>query len=165
MNLSPKSFQILTPDRYNIQCSYQNILQKQHLSQNQLNKVTNTVKLPPYLDHIMQSNDIRMINISQNINLRHQTLFQLFIQFPCKNLLNRNFGTMNLMPRMPNHRKRSRTKLFPYNIIPNRSTSIRRLSHQINKQKTLVFGLGVELNRIRRSATVVVITCMCVQRI
>ncbi|MFS7933704.1 hypothetical protein Hanom_Chr04g00382931 [Helianthus anomalus] len=98
-----------------------------------------------------------MMNIPQYINLRHETLLQLLIQLSSNNLLNRNFRTMNPMPRMPHHRERTRPELLPYHIIPNRSSSIRRLTHHPNNFKTTNpnFKLVVvEVRKIQKSATV-----------
>ncbi|MFS7995125.1 hypothetical protein Hanom_Chr12g01114361 [Helianthus anomalus] len=40
------------------------------------------------------------------------------------------------MPRMPHHRKRTRPELFPSLILPNQSSSVRRLTHNLPNYTT-----------------------------
>ena len=70
-----------------------------------------------HLNYIMQFDYIRMINLLQDKNLRHETLLQLLVKPISVDLFDGNLSAMNSVPSMPNDRERTRPDSLPDYVI------------------------------------------------
>lgn len=82
------------------------------------------------LNNIVQANNIRVVNLLQDKNLRHETLLQLLVEPSGGDLLYGHLGSMDTVPPMPHHRERPGPYLPSDDVVSDQTASTRRLSHR-----------------------------------
>ena len=83
------------------------------------------------LDHVDEADDVGVIDLPQDENLRHETILQLLTKPSHGDLLDCNHGSIYKMPPFPHHRKRTRPDLSSHRVIPDYPPAHprRQLSH------------------------------------
>lgn len=73
-----------------------------------------------YLDHIVQADDVTMIDLLKNNNLGLEALLEFRVEASGSYLLDCHFGALNTVAGMPHRGKRAHPYLLGDHIVPHR---------------------------------------------